>query len=73
MARVFSGCCLTKLELIYEGGSQIIYDDNNSPYDYEVVTQDIAANHSIIGIYGRIEEEYICSLGFLVAPELTQT
>lgn len=68
VARVFSGCCITKLELQQEdGGSQIIYDDHNSPYDYKIVAQEIPANHSIIGVQGRIEEEYICSLGFLVA------
>lgn len=68
VARVFSGVCLTKVELQYDGGSQIIYDDHNSPYDYKVVTYDIPANHRIIGVYGRIEEEYICSLGFLALP-----
>ena len=60
--------CITKLELMYDGGSQVIYDDHNSPYDYMVVTQDIPPGHAIVGIYGRIEEEYICSLGFQVAP-----
>ena len=58
---------MTKLELLYDGGSQIIYDDHNSPYDYKVVAHDIPLNHMIVGMYGRIEEEYICSLGLLVA------
>lgn len=68
VARVFSGVCLTKVELLYDGGSQIIYDDHNSPYDYKVISHDIPNNHAIVGFYGRIEEEYICSFGLMVTP-----
>ena len=68
VARGFCGVCLTKLELLYDGGTQILYDDHNSPYDYKIVVQEIPANHTIIGVQGRIEEEYICSLGFLLTP-----
>lgn len=67
-SRVYNGRYTANLRLEFNEGSPLmIFNKNDVRGDYVDQVQEIEEGYQIVGIYGRLENNYVRYLGFKVA------